>query len=607
MSNEQKVFDQTDNGTKAQFNQSNPIAPRKTSNRLYGGYNASQKFQQYQNAIDPVEVFGDFCNFSKNKENSEEILNYLHFLAVSKLGYNFTAVGLLNHQSNYLTIRLLDQVGNVFSSKILLSEENNPIVQCFMSKTIKNVKDINFINVPHLHNSPGLIIPLINQNNSIGVFIAGSKAKNQQNDNIMNILADYLGMFIVNKQLNEKSRQNANLDPLTGLINHRDLLEKLQDEIKVAEKDDHPISVIMLDINNMTQINDEFGPSKGDEAICLVADKIKQNIRSFDTAGRYGWDEMAVIMPNTTNAEACYIAELINHSISCSLIDDIGTVKVSVGVSTYPDCATIPSKLLLLGEQAMLISKKKSFQTGASCVLSSQTAEFWEEIASNSLAQVLARKHNQWGLDFREEFIKKLTNDQESASSTHIVEVVTSLACAIDAKDTYTRGHSQAVSRYAEALARALDLPESEVERIKLGALLHDVGKIGIEEPILRKTSALTDDEWQVMKQHPQIGAEKVLQPIHSLRDLIPMVVHHHEHWDGSGYPNKLKGEEIPLAARIISVADCFHALISDRPYRKGLSLDRAVEILKAGSGIQWDRELVRKFIIIAPSLCTTV
>ena len=185
-----------------------------------------------------------------------------------------------------------------------------------------------------------------------------------------------------------------------------------------------------------------------------------------------------------------------------------------------------------------------------------------------------------------------------------IITVV--ILAAIDAKDEYTKGHSSSVSRYSEALARALNLPEKDVERIKLGALLHDIGKIGIPENVLRKPSKLTDEEWEIMKQHPVIGAEKVLRPNESLHDLIPMVKYHHEHWDGTGYPERLKGEEIPLTARIVSVADAFHALISDRPYRKGLSLEKSLEILKCGSGIQWDKTLVRKFMVIAPSLYNT-
>ena len=179
----------------------------------------------------------------------------------------------------------------------------------------------------------------------------------------------------------------------------------------------------------------------------------------------------------------------------------------------------------------------------------------------------------------------------------------TSLAGAIDAKDPYTKGHSTSVSRYSEALARAINLPETEVERISLGALLHDVGKIGIPEQILKKPDRLSDEEWSVMKQHPVIGAEKVLMPNDALKDLIPIVKYHHEHVDGSGYPEKLKGDEIPLAARIVAIADSFHALISNRPYRKGLGLHVACRVLQEGAGTQWDANLVRKFIQIAPSL----
>ena len=150
-------------------------------------------------------------------------------------------------------------------------------------------------------------------------------------------------------------------------------------------------------------------------------------------------------------------------------------------------------------------------------------------------------------------------------------------------------------------------MPEEEVERITLGALLHDVGKIGIPENILKKPDRLSDDEWAIMKQHPVIGAEKVLMPNEALRDLIPIVKYHHEHIDGSGYPEHLKGDEIPLAAKIVAVADAFHALISDRPYRKGLSLDVACNILQEGAGKQWDTNLIRKFIQIAPSLSTKI
>ena len=136
-----------------------------------------------------------------------------------------------------------------------------------------------------------------------------------------------------------------------------------------------------------------------------------------------------------------------------------------------------------------------------------------------------------------------------------------------------------------------------------LGALLHDVGKIGIPENVLKKEGPLSDEEWAIMKQHPVIGVDKVLQPNVSLRDLIPIVKYHHERIDGRGYPEGLYGNEIPLAAKIVAIADTYHALTSDRPYRSGMSIEQAISILEEGAGSQWDADLVRSFIQIAPSL----
>ena len=323
-------------------------------------------------------------------------------------------------------------------------------------------------------------------------------------------------------------------------------------------------------------------------------------------AGRYGGDEIAIILPNTDVDEAKYIAEYITYSLSCCFVDDVGPVKVSVGIASYPECAKDQEKLLILAEQAMYISQAQGYKDGMSAIISSSDFNFWDDVALHSYAEVLSKRHAQMGVNFEEELLKKFNNEQIS-SVNHLSEIATSLAGAIDAKDPYTKGHSTSVSRYSEALARAINLPEEEVERITLGALLHDVGKIGIPENILKKPDRLSDDEWAIMKQHPVIGAEKVLMPNEALRDLIPIVKYHHEHIDGSGYPEHLKGDEIPLAAKIVAVADAFHALISDRPYRKGLSLDVACNILQEGAGKQWDTNLIRKFIQIAPSLSTKI
>lgn len=583
---------------------SNPIMPRKTANRLYGGYNSSPRPYGFQGNVDPIEVISDFCSSARIAKNADDILVCLHHTAINKLGYNFTAIGVVNKEANSLQLRFTDHIGNIYSSKILLSEYKNPIIDCYINKTKKNIDNFGFLNVPYFQNSPGVIFPLMNQGECMGIFIAGSQSLNQQNNDMINILTDYLALYITNKNLSERTIKNPSVDALTGLKNHRDFHENLSLEIKNAEYNGQPVSVIIFDIINISKINRELGHAKGDEIIRMVADKIKQNIRDIDTAARYGGDEIAIILPGVDNARAVYMAEYINHNVSCCLVDDIGEIKLSIGVSTYPTCSKEQEKVLILAEQAMLISRNKEYQNGTSSIISAQDIDFWNEMALDSLATVIAKKHSQWGINFEDELVNQFHTESMSPNN-HIIDVVTSLAGAIDAKDTYTRGHSQAVSTYTEALARAINLPPSEVERIKLGALLHDVGKIGIPESILRKQTALSDQEWEMMKQHPRIGVEKVIKPIASVRDLIPIIIHHHERWDGNGYPDRLAGENIPLGARIVAIADSFHALISDRPYRKGLNLYKAIEVLRAGAGIQWDKELIRKFIIIAPSLAT--
>jgi len=179
------------------------------------------------------------------------------------------------------------------------------------------------------------------------------------------------------------------------------------------------------------------------------------------------------------------------------------------------------------------------------------------------------------------------------------IEVITALASAIDARDAYTHGHSHRVTEYAVAIAEAMGLSDAEVDIIKNASILHDVGKIGIKEDILKKPGRLTEDERKEMEYHPFIGT-KILQSVKLLEPILPLVYHHHERYDGTGYPDGLKGEEIPLGARVISVADAFESMTSDRPYRKALPVEEAMAELQYGSGRQFDPRIVDIFMDLA-------
>ncbi len=545
--------------------------------------------------------FYELCRIN----NPNALIHSIYKIIPHQVGCRFIATGIFSEKSNCLNLKLLDKLGNIYSSKIFLNDADNPVAKCFINKEPVFTDDTEFLKFAYFHKSPALLLPMISLGRPIGVMIISGQNLTQ-NLNLYNFIADYTGLVIHNGLLLEKSGEIEKTDTLTQLYNHRGFQEKLTKEFELAENNNQHLSVVMMDINNITKINRELSHAKGDEVIKLVGEKVRQNIRENDIAGRYGGDEIAIILPNTDVAQAKYLAEYITYSLSCCFIDDVGPVKVSVGIATYPECSKDKEKLLILAEQAMYISQAKGYKDGMSAIISSADFNFWDNVALKSYAEVITKRHAQLGVNFEEEIIDKFNNEQIK-SSNHLAEIATSLAGAIDAKDPYTKGHSTSVSRYSEALARAINLPESEIEQISLGALLHDVGKIGIPENVLRKTSNLSDDEWKIMKQHPVIGAEKVLKPNPILRDLIPIVKYHHERIDGKGYPEGLKGDEIPLAARIVAIADTFHALVSDRPYRKGMQLEKACEILSLGAGTQWDEDLVRKFIQIAPSLSSMI
>ncbi|MDE6137967.1 MAG: diguanylate cyclase, partial [Candidatus Gastranaerophilales bacterium] len=506
----------------------------KTKPRSYTD-NYASNLKKVNTNINYFDVMRNISDAFANHKSMVDLLSKLNNIFVNKLKWNFVGFGLLHEKSKCINLKLFSQTGNTYSSKVFLSDEKNPIVQCLNNKITIDKDNINYLNIPYLVKTSSVIVPMMSVNKCIGVMLVGQSISNI-NTNLVSFFSNYMGMFIHNVQLLEQTNKYANTDTLTSLYNHRGFQEILANELVKAKDNNKPLSVVMFDVNNISKINRELGHAKGDEVIKTIADKISQNIRANDYAGRYGGDEIAVIMPDTDTKDAKYLAEYITYCLSCCFVDDVGPIKVSVGISTYPECTIDQEKLLILAEQAMFISQAKGYKEGMSAIISSSDFNFWDDVALNSFAEVLAKRHSQIGINFEEELVHKF-NQEEIVNHNHLMEMVTSLAGAIDAKDPYTKGHSTSVSRYAEALARAVNLPEHEVERIKIGALLHDVGKIGIPENVLKKPGKLDDEEWEIMKQHPTIGAEKVLAPNEALRDLIPIVKYHHERLDGKGYP----------------------------------------------------------------------
>ena len=355
-------------------------------------------------------------------------------------------------------------------------------------------------------------------------------------------------------------------DPLTGLGNHRHFHERLQRELAIATDSGRLVSLCFLDIDDFKRINDQHGHPAGDRVLSAVSTRLRQGGESF----RLGGDEFAVLLPGIDDNEARAISEAIVARIAEADLGPVGSITLSAGVATFPRHGRERDSLIRLADGALYWAKEH----GKNQV----------RIARTDVAELTEFRKVAGGADRAARF-----------------RAAASLARAVDSRDAYTGSHSERVAALSAAIAEQLGLPSDEVELTRLAGSLHDLGKLAIPEEILQKESNLSSAEWLVVQRHPQIGY-RMLESL-GVDPIADWVLHHHERWDGSGYPDGLAGESIPLGARIIFVADAFDAMTSSRLYRTPMSRDAALAEVERCSGGQFDPQVVRAFLAAVGAL----
>jgi diguanylate cyclase (GGDEF)-like protein len=348
-------------------------------------------------------------------------------------------------------------------------------------------------------------------------------------------------------------------DPLTGLGNHRHFHERLQRELLNAEDEHSPLTLCFVDVDDFKRINDRFGHPSGDRVLSQIAARLRQGGEAF----RLGGDEFALLLADHDNGSALAAANSIVERIAAVDFDHIGHVTVSAGLATFPMQGHGRDELIRLADSALYWAK---------------------EHGKNRV-----RLYRPDVVELAE--LKRLAAGPDQAAR---YRAAASLAKAVDARDTYTGSHSERVSELAARVAGRMGLEPEQVELTRLAGSLHDLGKLAIPEEILRKPGALTDSERLVLERHPQIGF-RMLDSL-GVDPVADLVLHHHERWDGAGYPDGLHGEGIPLGARIIFVADAFDAMTSDRIYRPKRSSAAALTELERCAGSQFDPDIVAAF-----------
>jgi len=411
-----------------------------------------------------------------------------------------------------------------------------------------------------------LYLPLQIKGEVTGILILSSRkpyAYNVEQLVLLEHLAAQIAVPIENSRLYAKSEQIARVDILTELFNRRHFDERIKEEIDRHSRYGDILTLLLLDLDNFKKYNDTYGHLSGDRIIVHASNLIKNTIRSSDLAFRYGGDEFAVILPNSPTSEAFSVAERIREKISSEMSSRQLDITISIGLASWPGDGQTLDELCNAADTALYYAKR--------------TGQNRTSIASKTLFSLSESAIN--------------VNNE-----TEVLSTIYALAATLEARDKFTYGHSRKVSRYAVAVAEALNLPPEQVAIISTAALLHDIGKIGIPDNVLNKSSKLLDEEWELLKAHPKLSAT-IIGHVPSLSACLAAVRHHHERWDGGGYPSGLKGEAIPIEARILCVTDAFEAMISDRPYRGPLKFKQAIAELERCSGSQFDPKVVSIFI----------
>lgn len=440
-------------------------------------------------------------------------------------------------------------------------------------------------------------IPLFARSSHFGWFNVFSSRKELTTGetDFLAMFAQQIEMAITIAGLFEDVKAQAVTDGLTGLYNRRYFEEYLKKEVTRALRQKQPFSIVGLDLDHLKQINDKYGHAYGDLAIKTVAEVLKKNARSIDTAARMGGEEFNVILPGVDSNGAMIAAERIRKALEEEKLDTIDHVTASIGVATFLEHSDNIEEILELTDQAMYQSKRNGRNQVTLAKPISETS--WQDIAINTFIDILSKHNIPVEKSTADDIKNRLTNRQNETPKDALYTAADMLT------QTYNPLHHSGTVKskvlLAVSLAKRFDLSKKDIDNLRIAVLLYDIGNLMLPSNLLQKTTPLTEEERNKIKEHPIIAAREILKPISDVQDVIPIIEHHHENWDGSGYPAKIAREKIPMTSQIILIVDAYFALIAPRTYRAELTPKQAIEIIKQDSGKKWNAALVQEFVTL--------
>ncbi len=441
------------------------------------------------------------------------------------------------------------------------------------------------------------IVPLHKGQENFGCVIVTSEREGvtDTETNFLSLFANQIELAITVAGLFEEVKKQAITDPLTGLFNRRYFEDNIVKEAERSLRLKQPFSLVSLDLDFLKKINDTYGHQFGDLAIKTIANVLKREARSIDIPARIGGEEFDLLLPGVDSRGASIAAERIRKSIENQVLDTIGGITASIGVATFLEHSDRIDELIELADQAMY--KAKLNGRNQVQIAQHQSDVNWQQIAIDTFMDILAKRRIPVDENIAKSMTKKLQKlKKEDVGSNDILYSIVDIISQTY-NQMYKAGTTKSKLILAVMLAKQLDLPKEEIDKLKLAILLYDIGNIMIPEEIFNKKEPLTEEEKNVIKQHPVIAAREILKPISNIQDIIPIIESHHENWDGGGYPGNKSGIEIPITSQIVLLVDAFYAMAQDRPYRQAFTVDEILEIIKNEAGKRWNEKLVEDFI----------
>ena len=444
-----------------------------------------------------------------------------------------------------------------------------------------------------------IVVPLFKHDETFGCLMVFSEREIPADTelNFLNLFANQIELAITIAGLFEEVKKQAITDPLTGLYNRRFFEDNIVKEAERSLRLKQPFSLISLDLDHLKVINDTYGHQYGDIAIKTIAEVIKKKARSIDIPARIGGEEFNVLLPGIDSYGALIAAERVRAAIEAENVEKVGHITASIGVATFLEHSDRIDELVELADQAMYkakISGRNQVQ-----ITKPHKDSNWQKVAVDAFVDILSKKRIPVPEEFAQAISSKL--DTVSIKSKNSKDVLYSVVDMISQSynNMHQTGETKSKLLLAVMLAKKLDLTKEEIDKLKIAMLLYDIGNIMIPEAIFNKSGPLTSEEKLKVQEHPVIAAREILKPITNIQDIIPIIEYHHEYWDGTGYPKKISGNEIPITSQIILLIDAFFALTQDRPYRQAYNVEKAIEIIRCGSGKQWNEKLVEEFVHI--------